>query len=728
MISDMRALVNEKEIVSAADAMIAQLYDDIRDYVQSQDNGSELQRLEYAFEDIQSYHGNQLRKSGEPVIIHPLRVAWSICEASLDSPTVIVALLHDTIEDTELTKSVISTRYGEWYADMVDGLTKIVSPETTHGKQKANQEATYRKILVTMVKDVRILFIKLFDRLDNMRDMEPMPRHKQRRISQETLDIYVPLSKRLGLEKISMELSDLCFRYLYPKRYNRTTQKLKTLKKERQFAIQSMSELLHNTLSRSKLPYNDVDPIFTHPESYVLKKEVDHVLEGFRILVEYPLDTYYVLGVLHTNFSAIPLKIKDFISNPRWDGYQGLQTEIIVQGEVTFIEIATRQMHSLNWHGIMAHWKGTSTELAEYYRVYFEQIDNIIGEKEPRMDEVLRYSTTDQFQVFTPKGDIYFFPQGASILDFAYHIHSDLGNTCAGALVSTSSDNSTNTIQSKRVPRECLLADGERIQILTDSSVKPNRDWLTYVATAKSKVAIQRAISVQNKLRTRQVGKDFFQKEMIKLGENVETLVPSDEFQDALKHEKISLQQFQERLGSKQIHVRRFLKKHQLVSKAKLDRRDWQVRFLDPLFKSTPPEFIIEDIKDPFLRFAECCAPLPGDKVVGFPTDMEDLVIHRHNCSHIKEEEKQPISVGWNVIDHEDQTGHHIRLITLEDKGVIFQITKVIKSMGGNIMDIESGRMEKDAYVFIRLEPLPLKNFHKILSQLRALKCVIKIL
>ncbi len=728
MISDMSALVSEKEQTSPVDAMITQLHEDIRNYVQSQDNGSELLKLEYAFEDIQTYHGNQKRKSGEPVIIHPLRVAWSICEANLDPPTVIVALLHDTLEDTELTKSSIKVRYGEWYAEMVDGLTKIVYPETAYGKQKADQEATYRKMLGTMVKDVRILFIKLFDRLDNMRDMEPMPRHKQRRISQETLDIYVPLSKRLGLEKISMEFSDLCFRYLYPKRYDRTIQKLRTLKKARQFAIQNMGDLLHYTLSRSKLPYNDVDPIFTHPEAYILKKEVDRVLEGFRILVEYPLDTYYVLGVLHTNFSAIPLKIRDFISNPRWDGYQGLQTEIVVEGEVTFIEIATRDMHALNWHGIMAHWKGTSTELAEYYRIYFEQIDNIIGEKEPRMDEVLRYSKIEQIQVFTPKGDIYFFPQGASVLDFAYHIHSDLGNTCIGALVNTSSDNNTNSIQSKRVPRECQLADGESIQILTDSSVKPNREWLNHVATAKSKVAIQRAIRVQNKIRTRQVGKDFFQRELVKLGENVEEFTQSEAFQNALKQERLTWKKFQEKVGSKQIHVRRFFKKYQLVSKAKLDRRDWQVRFLDPLFKSTPPEFIIEDTKDPFLRFAECCSPLPGDKVVGFPTDMEDLVIHRSNCSYIKEAGRQPISVGWNVTDSEGRQGHQIRLITQDGKGVIFQISKVIKGMEANIIDIESGRLEKDAYVFIRLEPLPLKTFHKILSQLRSLKCVVKIL
>ena len=596
----MLALAKEQQ-VDTSSKKIQQIQEEIREYLRSQNNGEELLKLEYAFEDITTHQGQQIRKSGEPMLIHPLRVAWSICEAGLDPPTIIVALLHDLIEDTEITKDQIRERYGEWYADMVDGLTKIIHPRDSSGQSQANLEATYHKMLTTMVKDVRILFIKLFDRLDNMRDLDPMPRHKQRRISHETYNVYVPLAKRMGLEKISQEYTELCFKFLYPNRYQKTLEKLKKLKKERKSAIQEMCALLHTTLLDAKLSHVDVAPIFVLPDAYILKLEVDKILEGFRILVKDAAMTYQVLGALHTHFRAVPLKIRDFISNPRWDGYKGLQTEIIVEGEVTFIEIASRDMHALNWHGIMASWRGTPSELAEYYRIYLDQIDHIVGEKEPRMEDVLRYSQAEQIQVFTPKGDVCFLPKGATVLDFAYHIHSVLGNTCIGALVNASRNDNTHTVENKRVPRERELFDGEIVQILTDSSTKPHRDWLDHIITAKSKIKIQRALRHQNVIRSHQVWEASFRRELRELGEAEDLFIASSSFQEALEQDHLTFEEFLEKIATKKIHVRRFFKKYDLISQGKLDRRNWQLRFLNPFFSSSPPEFLVEDVNDPFL-------------------------------------------------------------------------------------------------------------------------------
>ena len=704
---------------------IEQLQKEIREYLREQNNGEELMKLEYAFEDLTTHQGHQKRQSGEPTPIHPLRVAWSICEAGLDAPTVIVALLHDLIEDTEITKEQIRARYGDWYAEMVDALTKIIHPDDKSGNTQANL-ATYHKMLSTMVKDVRILFIKLFDRLDNLRDLAPMPRHKQRRISQETFNVYVPLAKRLGLEKISQEFTELCFKYLYPNRYRDTIAKLQKLKRERQSAIQDMCELLRSTLTKGKLSHIEVDPIFTPPDVYILKMEVDRILEGFRILVEEVMDTYRVLGILHIHFRAIPLKIKDFISNPRWDGYRGLQTEIIVEGEVTYIEIATREMHALNWHGIMASWKGTSSELAEYYRIYLEQIDHIVGEKEPHMEDVIRYSHAVQIQVFTPKGEVCFFPKGATVLDLAYHIHSDLGNTCIGGVVNVSQGTHTYAAESKRVPRERELFNGERVQILTDSSIKPHRDWLNHIITTKSKIAIQRALRTQNTLRTRQVWEESLRRELRRLGEESDQFIHSTAFRDALEKEKISFQKFLELIGTKKIHIRRFFKKHQLVNQSKLERRNWQVRFLEPFFKSGTHEFLIEDVNDPFLHFAPCCSPLPKDRVSGYLTEERELKIHRSNCNEIKGK-KDLVSVGWALPAQDDIRTRYIHLITIDKPGVLYQVTKTIKNLGVGIFDIQSGRFGEDASMHITLEPIPSKTFHKILSQLRSLKIVRKI-
>ncbi len=720
----MLALAEEKGIDSTTQK-IQRLQEDIREYLRSQNNGEELLKLEYAFEDIITHHSHQIRKSGEPMLIHPLRVAWSICEAGLDPPTIIVALLHDLIEDTEITKDQIRARYGEWYAYMVDGLTKIIQPHNPKGRTQSNLEATYHKMLSTMVKDVRILFIKLFDRLDNMRDMDPMPRHKQRRISHETYNVYVPLAKRMGLEKISQEYTELCFKYLYPNRYEKTIEKLQNLKKERQSAIQEMCDLLCQTLINSKLPHVDVDPIFVHPEAYIQKLEVDKILEGFRILVENTTATYKVLGVLHTGFRAVPLKIRDFISNPRWDGYKGLQTEIIVEGEVTFIEIASREMHALNWHGIMASWKGTPSELAEYYRVYLEQIDHIVGEKEPRMEDVLRYSQAEQIQIFTPQGEILFFPKGATVLDFAYHIHSDLGNTCIGAIVSASRGD-TSHVEGKRVPRERELFDGESVRILTDSSIKPHRDWLAHIITAKSKIGIQRALRIQNTIRSRQVWETPLRRELRELGEDADQFIASPGFQGALAQDDLTFDEFLEGIGNKKIHVRRFLKKYHLISQGKLDRRSWQMRFLNPFFNSNLPKFLIEDVKDPFLRFALCCTPLPGDRVLGRLTEEQDLEIHRVNCSQIKEEE-HPISAGWALLEDDKPKTRRIHLIAIDQPGVLYKITKIIKNIGVGILDIQSGLTENDASINIRLEPTVLESYHKILIQLRSLKFIKKI-
>lgn len=437
--------VTKKTASSASDkALIAKLVKQIRNYVLEYGTVKDSEMLEQAIADIQKHHEHQKRKSGQPVIIHPLRVANYICLAGLDAPTVVAAILHDIIEDTTITHKDIKNRYGAWYADIVRGLTKIKFLESPKEGEGDYLEATYQRMLKAMTQDVRALLIKLFDRLDNMRDMEAMPRHKQRRISLETLNVYVPIAERLGLTQICQEHTELCFKLLYPKRYNKTLTDIDELKKARIPTINGMRISLQETLEKHNLEYKTINPLFVHPAHRIQEKgPIDHVLEGFRIIVNNSLDCFKALGMIHTSFNVIPLKIRDYISNPLWNGYEGIQTELRIEGEQTCIEIVSEEMLKKNQHGIMAHWQGSPNELADYYKIYLNQLDQMAGDKDVRMLEVMSYVQSDQIQVYSPKGDMFVFPNNATVLDFAYGIHSELGNHCIGALVNPSSIGTT---------------------------------------------------------------------------------------------------------------------------------------------------------------------------------------------------------------------------------------------------------------------------------------------
>ena len=715
--------------------LINNLKQSIRLYLSSRGTEEESQLLEHAFEDIAKYHASQKRLSGQPYIVHPLRVSWSICQAGLDPQTVIGSLLHDAIEDTSITKEYISERYGEWYADVVDGLTKIKYPKDSKGKQVANLEATYQKMLVAMVRDVRSLLIKLFDRLDNMQDLDALPRHKQRRISWETLGVYVPMARRFGLEKISEEHTELCFKYLYPRRYKNTVQEIGRLKKERWSTIVNMGEVLQSLLDSRQLINTKVEPILETVASHIYRKDsIDKILKGFRILVDNVMSSYHVLGILHTGFRAIPLKIRDFVSNPRWNGYQGLQTEIILEGELVWVEILSKEMHDLNQYGIMAHWTGSPTELAEYYRNYLDQLDQVAGEKDLRMDDILRYAQSEQVQVFTPKGDILTFPKDATILDAAYHIHTDLGNTCVGALVNTSTYVQVDQARNKRVPRDRKLFNGERIEILTDLHVEPAKEWLEYVVTAKAKIQIKRALNIQKAIRARKVGKDLLYQELQKLGEDPEILLESEEFKQALEKEKVTENKFLEELGLRKRVIRQFLKDYQLVDAQKINGRIRKERMFllkpwENLFGNSgdSAELLIDDLDDILIHFSECCSPIPGDKIVGFSNENHEVEVHRALCPVAQQmKDVFPISVGWNI-PSDDIRSYELQLITEDAQGTLYKISKIIKEAGVGIEDSKSSRVNEEAHFILKLEPIPWRVYHRIVERLRVLKVVKKI-
>ena len=721
--------------ISASDkALITDLDKQIRSYVLEYGTPKDSELLDQAISDIGQYHENQKRKSGQPFIIHPLRVASYICRAGLDAPTVVAALLHDIIEDTTINHDDIYERYGSWYADIVTGLTKIKKTKSPKNLTVDNLDATYQRMLKTMVQDVRALFIKLFDRLDNMRDMDAMPRDKQRRISLETLNIYVPIAERLGLTQICQEHTELCFKLLYPKRYQKTLIEIDELKKDRISTIKVMKDSLQNNLEKKKFAYHNVEPLYVHPSSRIHDSgPIDHILEGFRIVVKNSLDCFQALGIVHTNYYVIPLKIRDYISNPLWNGYEGIQTELRIEGEQTLIEIVSEEMLTKNQYGIMAHWSGSPTELADYYRIYLSQLDQMAGDKDVRMLDVMSYVQSDQVQVYSPEGDMLVFPQGSTVLDFAYGIHTELGNHCIGALVNPSSVGTTK----KRVPRERQLFTGEALQIITDKGVHPKEEWLNQVKTAKSRTQIKRAVEQQKVINARNSGRALLERKLREKGEelSVEKWIKSTVVKSALKAENLTANHFFQEIGLQKRPLQQFLRKYKLLHFESSGRLKEMIRpeFWGNVFGGDKNIFLIDDVKNPLIRLANCCFPIPGDRISGFIHDDKEIEIHLVGCPKIINNKKLtqsriiPIDVSWNI-SKKISRSHVIHLHVIDGTGILFQITKIIKDAGVAIINSESaGKNKKEADIRIKLESVSWPVFHKIVEKLRPLKFVKKI-
>ena len=456
-------------------------------------------------------------------------------------------------------------------------------------------------------------------------------------------------------------------------------------------------------------------------------------MEGFRIVVKNSLDCFQALGIVHTNYNVIPLKIRDYISNPLWNGYEGIQTELRIEGEQTLIEIVSEEMLTKNQYGIMAHWSGSPTELADYYRIYLSQLDQMAGDKDVRMLDVMSYVQSDQVQVYSPEGDMLVFPQGSTVLDFAYGIHTELGNHCIGALVNPSSVGTTK----KRVPRERQLFTGEALQIITDKGVHPKEEWLNQVKTAKSRTQIKRAVEQQKVINARNSGRALLERKLREKGEelSVEKWIKSTVVKSALKAENLTANHFFQEIGLQKRPLQQFLRKYKLLHFESSGRLKEMIRpeFWENVFGGDKNIFLIDDVQNPLIRLANCCFPIPGDRISGFIHDDKEIEIHLVGCPKIINNKKLtqsriiPIDVSWNISKKISRT-HVIHLHVIDATGILFQITKIIKDAGVAIINSESaGKNKKEADIRIKLESVSWPVFHKIVEKLRPLKFVKKI-
>ena len=674
--------------------------------------------LEQAVQDAEFHHRDQFRKSGEPVIIHPFRVALLVAEAGMDVEAVIIALLHDVIEDTEVTKDEIRKKYGAWLADVVDGLTKVAPTSKADGGSP-DALATYRKLLSSTVKDLRTLQVKIFDRLDNMRDLGFLQRASQRRISTETINVYIPMAQRLGLRDISEELLTLCFRYLYPKRFDTTLTELKNQIEMGKKRSEGITRALANSLKKLDSPCT-VKPRYHQVCDYLHSTApVQNPLVSVTICVPDASACYSAMGILHRKYRVVPSSIRDYISNPKPNRHQWLESQVFLANERVTIEIFSKEMDRINHQGILADWRSSRKELSRYYESYLDLLERFSGDEDLRMEDVLRYGEMDTLQLFTPQGEVLSFPQRATVLDFAFAIHTDLGNHCSGAW-----------IDGKRVSAFEELREGNMVEIISAPNVKPNPGWLAHVQTTRAKLAVRRFLRDQVTQKAEEVGRRLFAADIKRLNLDPITFPGQPEFRKALRRRKLTEEQFYQQIGTRDLYTGEFLLDHDLISEKDAARfegkRGW-IPFLKSRKGSSTPDLQISHVGDEFTRLAACCSPLPGDAIRG-ERQSQGILIHRVECEGLANVPKRNlVTVGWEKSNQKH--GYRLTIQVTDQPGQIYKLGKIMRDLKVNIHDMSVEQLpdHKHANIKVLLEPVTTTTLQKILSRLRANKDVVKI-
>jgi guanosine-3',5'-bis(diphosphate) 3'-pyrophosphohydrolase len=708
---------------------------DLLDKVRAYSPAASLDPIERAYAFSARVHEGQRRQSGEPYLIHPMQVAGIIADLRLDVPSVATGLLHDTVEDTLATQGEIEEQFGEEIADLVDGVTKIGQINFTSREEK--QAENFRKMLLAMAKDIRVILIKLADRTHNMRTLGHLRPEKQVEIAQETLDIYAPLAHRLGIYGMKSELEDSALRFLHPEVYYQLKRAVAKKRAEREKYIREVMSVLERKLVEAGLDGAEVHGRPKHFYSIYQKMQAQNLLYdqiydliAFRILVDSVGECYEALGVVHASWRPVPGRFKDHIAVPKTNGYQSLHTTVIgPYGERIEIQIRTREMHRVAEYGIAAHWRykmpgsGATLDTDQRFAWLRQMLEWQHHLSDP--DEFLRTVKEDLFSdevfVFTPKGDLLNFPVGSSVIDFAYRIHSEVGRHCAGARVN-----------GKLVPLRYQLQSGDTVEIITTSSQVPSKDWLKLVKTSRAKGRIRTYIKSQQSQRSIAVGREILDRDLARhhldlavlrrdgrLDRLVEELEVADE--EALLADvgygKLTTQQVLARLFPEEELERR------------REQREGALQRLMRLVSRQPKSGVrVSGVEDMLVRFAKCCQPLPGERIAGFITRGRGVTVHAFDCPKVLETDPQRrVDVQW-----EDGKGipRAVRLeVTCVDRpGLLAAMSKAISSTGTNIARAQvHAAGERQAANTFELMVTTLDELNLVMRNLGRVRGVIKV-
>ena len=692
-------------------------------------------------------HGNQLRKSGEPYIIHPTNVAYTIAELGLDEKTICAALLHDVVEDTEVTYDNIKNEFGEEIAEMVDGVTKL--KKIKYATVEEHQVENYRKMFLAMGKDIRVIIIKLADRLHNMKTLEFLAPDRQKAISEETMLLYAPLANRLGLYNMKWELEDIAFMYLYPEEYKELVKGIEQKREERlQFIEKIMADI------RIQLKKQRIDAEVTgrakHLYSIYRKmqrdnKTLDQIYDLFalRIIVNSVKDCYAALGVVHDLYNPMPGRFKDYIAVPKANMYQSIHTTLLGEKGTPFeVQIRTWDMHRIAEYGIAAHWAYKEANYSS--RRGGQQIVKVEEDKLAWLRETLEWQQEmqdpqefletlktelfeDEVYVFTPKGQIKVLPRGATTIDFAYSIHAEVGNHMTGA-----------KINSKMVPIITKVKSGDIIEIITsDNSKGPSLDWLKFVKSTSAKNKIQQWFKKERKTENIEKGKEAIERELKRIGIQYTELFKIEYINPMLDRYKYkNLDEMYAAVGFGAMSAAKVIAR-MLIEYRKEHKEDIVEQKLEELqqqkdkkIKASGSGIIVKGIDNCLVKLSKCCNPLPGDDIIGYITKGRGVSVHRTDCVNINDllkEEDRIIEVKWYNQEKVTYTVE-IEIYANDRNGLLGDIIQKINETKAKIMGVSAkATKERVAIVEITLEIDSLDSLNRIIKELRKVDSVYEV-
>jgi GTP pyrophosphokinase len=706
-------------------------FNDILERLTSYNPNADTDLLRKAYVFSAKVHLGQVRLSGEPYLNHPLEVTGILTQLKLDVASVATGLLHDTVEDTLATLTEIQENFGGEIAQLVDGLTKISLISLRSSEE--NQAENFRKMILAMVKDIRVILIKLADRLHNMRTLKYHTPEKQAEIAQETLDIYAPLAHRLGIDWIKSELEDLAFQYLYPEVYDEIRRKIAKKEKERTRYIDEVKRTLMKKLYENHIE-GEVTGRLKQTYSIYLKMKEQNIdfdqvydITAFRVVVNSIKECYDVLGIIHSLWKPIPGKFKDYIGLPKENMYQSLHTTAIgPYGERIEIQIRTHEMHKIAEEGIAAHWKykeGKVVEEAEDKR--FTWLRQLLEWQRDLKDdrEFIESVKVDLFPnevyIFTPKGSVKSFPIGSTPIDFAYSIHSDVGNHCSGAKVN-----------GKIVPLRYELRSGDTVEILTSPNQKPSKDWLKLVKTSRAKTKIRQWFTAEEREKSITLGKEILEKELRKYDLQQAKLIKSGELAKvASEFSYLGVDDLIAAVGYGKITANQIIGKilpQEKLEQQKEELKEGRFKHLIQKITRTPRDaLLIKGIDNVMVRYAGCCNPVPGDRVVGFITRGRGVTIHTVDCQNAMDDDPhRKVQVEWDSTK-EYSYPVRIRIFSQDKKGLLGEISNSISSQEANIKNARVDTTEdKKAISTFEVEIRDLNHLNKVMKALGKIKGV----
>lgn len=719
--------------------------EDIISLVKQKKRWADTKLIIKAYNYAKEKHGTQCRKSGEPYIIHPVQVAYILADIGLDEATICAALLHDVVEDTEVTHEDLVRDFGEEIATMVAGVTKL-GELRYQASTEERQVENYRKMFLAMGKDIRVIIIKLADRLHNLRTLKYLRRDRQIANAKETMELYAPLANRLGIYSLKWELEDLAFKYLYPEEYRELVEGIDKKREERLQFIEKIMDDIRGQLKKQKIEA-EVTGRAKHLYSIYRKmkrdnKTLDQIYDLFalRILVNSVKDCYAALGVVHEMYSPMPGRFKDYIAVPKPNMYQSIHTTLLGEKGTPFeVQIRTWEMHRIAEYGIAAHWAYKEAN----YGKKGKQVVTVTKDKLAWLRETLEWQQDmkdpqeflntlktelfeDEVYVFTPKGKILVLPRDATPIDFAYSIHEEIGNHMVGC-----------KINSKMMPIITKLQSGDIVEIMTSDSQKgPSRDWLKFIKTTKAKSKIQSWFKKEQRSENIEKGKDLIEKEIKRIGISHDELFKQDYINAALDRYKFkNLEEMYASVGFGAISqvkiISRMLEEYRKSHKEEnIEQKIEELTNKRKNIKPSSTGVVVKGIDNCLVKLSKCCNPVPGDNIIGYITKGRGVSVHRTDCVNVKDllkEEGRIIDVYWYT---EKAASYNVDITVYANdrSGLLAEVIQVLSNLKTKLIGLNSkATKEHIATIEISIEVENIEELNKVLKELRKVDSVYEV-